>query len=403
METGQKFGDIKCDARPMIVQRQASGLRTPESLTIFSIPPRHTEIGKLLQNPHLIDIISALDASSLDDSMKFLGMLKNMVTRGKLLQNLYSEIKLYCMNDWPSVRDAITEINDSTQASNMQGVIDEEFRRLMEGAEFGIPSVHSNKKGGTIFEIDPNDKGEFRLSQYNMVVQPVKKLRATMVQRGYRRIIRDSSGQLPGFVDIGFPDGTDVDTWWYPGIELGGEGLFFFLKDGQQGDMNSSGKSFSAWTVTQRVRDSYDESLFRDATSRYELDPVFAWWHTLSHSAIRAISEISGYPSSAIRERVYYNGDGKLSSGGFILYVIQPGGDGSMGGLRAISRNPDDIVKRIAKKVDACSGDPICREHGFRGGGYVGGACYACMMISETSCEHRNMWLDRNLLMENGV
>ena len=37
----------------------------------------------------------------------------------------------------------------------------------------------------------------------------------------------------------------------------------------------------------------------------------------------------------------------------------------------------------------------------MRDHGYIGASCYGCTMNSETSCEHRNMWLDRNILLEN--
>jgi hypothetical protein len=43
----------------------------------------------------------------------------------------------------------------------------------------------------------------------------------------------------------------------------------------------------------------------------------------------------------------------------------------------------------------------LCEEHEFQAGKYNGSACYACQLVSETSCEHRNTRLDRTLLREN--
>ena len=54
-----------------------------------------------------------------------------------------------------------------------------------------------------------------------------------------------------------------------------------------------------------------------DPAARYELHPLFVWWHTLSHSLIRAISNEAGYSSASIRERVYIEvrGDGTARGG----------------------------------------------------------------------------------------
>jgi hypothetical protein len=50
-----------------------------------------------------------------------------------------------------------------------------------------------------------------------------------------------------------------------------------------------------------------------------------------------------------------------------------------------------------------CSNDPICADHepDNRSGDRAthGAACHGCLLIAETSCEMRNLFLDRNLLV----
>ena len=59
-------------------------------------------------------------------------------------------------------------------------------------------------------------------------------------------------------------------------------------------------------------------------------------------------------------------------------------------------------LDRIAQESDNCSNDPLCAdvtssslEHDR--------VCYACTYNSETSCEHRNLFLDRLLLRECAI
>jgi hypothetical protein len=51
-----------------------------------------------------------------------------------------------------------------------------------------------------------------------------------------------------------------------------------------------------------------------------------------------------------------------------------------------------------------CSGDPICADHdpghADEDRALHGAACHGCLLIAETSCEARNLHLDRGLLVD---
>ena len=128
---------------------------------------------------------------------------------------------------------------------------------------------------------------------------------------------------------------------------------------------------------------------------------MFVWWHTLSHLLIRAIGEDAGFSSSAIQERVYLQVDGDKARGGILLYSTQSGGDGSMGGLLALAPYFDRMLEIAIQNLHTCSGDPLCSDKEFFLGELNGACCFGCTMNSETSCEYRNYWLDRHVLMDN--
>ncbi len=136
---------------------------------------------------------------------------------------------------------------------------------------------------------------------------------------------------------------------------------------------------------------------------RNALHPVFIWWHTLSHLLVRALSVDSGYSLASIRERVYIEVDEATgrAQGGVLRYTSGYGSEGTLGGLIALVPRFEHILASAVSMGTACSADPLCREHRFMQGRHSGAACYACSLISETSCEQRNLWLDRNVLLAN--
>jgi len=161
-----------------------------------------------------------------------------------------------------------------------------------------------------------------------------------------------------------------------------------------------AGEDSEAWKRT-----ASDPSLYADFPFRMEpadeLHPLFVWWHTFAHLFIRALALHSGYGSASVRERVYTETDGERARGGVILYTSQPGADGSLGGLIALVPHFETIFAAALEGVFYCSNGYLCDENRFRPGSHGGASCYGCTVISETSCEHRNMWLDRRVLLYN--
>lgn len=65
---------------------------------------------------------------------------------------------------------------------------------------------------------------------------------------------------------------------------------------------------------------------------------------------------------------------------------------------------PDEIrTTGETHRLGLCSGDPICADHdptkASEDRALHGAACHGCLLIAETSCEQRNVYLDRSLLV----
>jgi hypothetical protein len=85
-----------------------------------------------------------------------------------------------------------------------------------------------------------------------------------------------------------------------------------------------------------------------------------------------------------------------------MIYTTE-GSEGSMGGLIAQTR-PDNLVKLLSNALERakiCNSDPLCWESDGQGLFELNfAACFSCSLVSETSCEHRNIYLDRKILVD---
>ena len=117
--------------------------------------------------------------------------------------------------------------------------------------------------------------------------------------------------------------------------------------------------------------------------------------HTFSHVLMKELEFSCGYPTASLSERLYYSD--KMC--GVLIYTAD-GAEGSMGGLvwQGQPRLINGIIKSAMKRAVNCSSDPLCWENED---GLNRASCFGCTMVSETSCEHANMALDRRVLVDD--
>lgn len=111
--------------------------------------------------------------------------------------------------------------------------------------------------------------------------------------------------------------------------------------------------------------------------------------HTVSHLLIRCLGRTSGVEESSIAEILF------PSCCSFLLYVNQSG-DFNMGTFSTCFENYiEEILGEMRDRAEDCLYDPVCVQDS-------NGACPACLLIGEVSCENFNRDLSRKYLVGDG-
>lgn len=121
--------------------------------------------------------------------------------------------------------------------------------------------------------------------------------------------------------------------------------------------------------------------------------------HSLSNLLIKTVSLECGYAASSIRERIYAGDSGY----GILLCTGTSGSEGTLGGLVEVGKRIEHHLAAAIEFGRLCSNDPVCPQHkpdDTQEERFLhGSACHGCLLIAETSCERRNEFLDRVLVV----
>ncbi len=230
----------------------------------------------------------------------------------------------------------------------------------------------------------------------------VHRLREVMAQVGFTRF-EAVSPDIDGELEMGVRRAALAsDITWLPAIENRGEGIFLqFKKDAVAYWMEKK----SVIEHGMRLLGGYEswKAEHNGATKRFvETGGMLPYvlFHSFSHLLITSLSLDCGYPASSIRERIYSLPD---IGYGILLYTGSSDAEGTLGGLVQEGRRIHEHIRNALGLGELCSNDPVCaqhepaniHEHRF----LHGAACHGCLLISETSCEHHNEFLDRALVV----
>jgi len=411
--TSSPSGNPTCTSDVKISPRQASNIRMPEIKTLLSIQSILTKLHRTIQRDSIKSAIRmALRYGAIDTPEKLEILLQNMDADPNISKKNIFDFKPP-QASFEEVMQVIADLDKPVPNSYHELILDE-FKHLTKSSEEGAPPSAFKKAGMSkpIFEVIFHNILDITTRKgTKFKITPINTLQTISVQTGFKRddvgdeFLQSDSELIP---TSHFDE--DTATKWYPGAAYMGEGIFIRLDgDDVLSELLSSNPVAVEWLKTHNTEtdaqpgsEVYRSYLFRDADeSKNELHPGFVWWHTLSHLLIRIISEESGYSSSAIRERIYFKINGNKIDGGILLYAAQPGSEGTLGGLTALVPHFKSFLDSALEKVTSCSGDPLCEQNEFKLGKSNGASCDVCLMNSETSCEHRNMWLDRNVLINS--
>ena len=193
-----------------------------------------------------------------------------------------------------------------------------------------------------------------------------------------------------------------LEPHWFPAVENRGEGVFLEL----------SADAVADWLQRPAVADrvaklakGYDLWRATHKTQRPFPGGAYVLLHTLAHLLVQALAMRCGYPASSIRERIYSEETPNGQRYGILLYTGTPDAEGTLGGLVQQGRHIEGHLADALRIAALCSNDPICAQHvpdenaRLEGRLLHGAACHGCSLIAETSCEMRNDFLDRALVV----
>lgn len=255
--------------------------------------------------------------------------------------------------------------------------------------------------------VDPNfharrlpDRAWRRSERYAGVESVVQlhRLREVLALIGFTRfeaITPDIHGEYES--DVERAD-IALEPSWFPAVENRGEGVFIQLRSA----------ALKSWLGRAGVQSRLDELVNghrRWTEARNSQRPFpggpYVLLHTLSHLLIQSLSMRCGYPASSLRERIY--ADDQAERFGILLYTGSPDAEGTLGGLVQEARYVENHLDNALRTGALCSNDPICSSHepgsSMEARWLLGAACHGCALIAETSCEMRNDYLDRTLVV----
>lgn len=359
-----------CEKPVIPSQRGASNVYFAVTRSAISIPPWINPLYNLIDE-HLRDIEQAKKMA-----------VKFGKTEEDGLQQIYEEyFSRYSREDFDEAYERrMNNIKEFTEIKRM------EYEAITHHDD---PTYQSNKKH---FKAEEDSLPEYFSRYFSRIIR-ITRLREVRVLLGFTR------------VDSPDPDADDQpnvvylnkgkDERWLPAVEVNGEGIF----------IEFNRQTLAEWLSNPQVKNisekyvaSYREYCdSKGWTIKTDRDAVYVLMHTFSHLLIKQMAMSSGYSSSAIRERIYF--DDKMA--GILLYTGSSDKEGSLGGLVELGTADQmtNLMRDAFQEALVCTNDTECMSTLPAGKNSNGAACHSCCMISETACENGNRMLDRGLVV----
>jgi hypothetical protein len=366
----------ECNENSRLLIRTASNAHFPQTLSAISIPEVISPLQENIKR-HWAVLDEVRSVEDLKAARKFNPELKTAF-QGMSADEVWAAI----------------EESRSSSDSDDRKLKDVEFATLCSSKE----EIGENKPDGDFYaRALPKSEWDAPWMQGIQRVVLVHRLREVIALLGFTRIepaTKDVSGEL----DIGVQR-ADIarDISWLPACEHRGEGVFLQFNE----------EALRNWQSRPEVREratmlyeGYKKWAGGDVVKLEKFPgPIYYMLHSFSHLLLTAISLECGYPASSLRERIFVS-DG---CGGILIYTGSSDAEGTLGGLVQAGREIRRHVRMALEAGKLCSNDPVCSHHEYAVHDEQplnGAACHGCLLISETSCEQHNVFLDRSLVLE---
>ena len=373
----------ECDQISRLLIRTATNAYFPQVASVLSLP----DTGSAVQEAVVAvwDVLQAVQDASL------LAPFKTVPKVAEALAPFEDE----------QVLRAIEEVRSGT--GQLRPLKEAELEALL-GAEEGFgdePATDANFHARRLPESawqGGTDNGE----RIAAVVQ-LHRLREVLALIGFTRLDAVTPDIHGDFESNVMRAEIALDPHWFPAVENRGEGVFVELR----------ADAVAAWlkraAVSARVAklaEGYELWRQKRNTQRPFPGGAYVLLHTLAHLLVQALAMRCGYPVSSIRERIYAEDSSSGRRYGILLYTGTPDAEGTLGGLVQQGRHIENHLADALRTAALCSNDPICAQHvpdenaaTLESRLLHGAACHGCSLIAETSCEMRNDFLDRALVV----
>lgn len=366
-----------CDEPNRLLVRSASNAYFPQTMSVISIPDRDQALSKAVDQvwEHYLQYVADRDELEGERNRK---------------PPIKAALEGFSTDDVMAHLAARREGREGADKS----VKEAEFETLASARD----AIGQDAPDGDFFAraLPRKDWNALWMKGVERVVL-VHRLREVIAAVGFTRF--ESTGpDVEGELELGVvraPLAREIE--WLPAVENRGEGVF----------IQFSSKAVDDWTKKPAVQkrgeglvEGFDlwENDHKE-TNRQFFGLPYTLLHSLSHQLITAVSLECGYPASSIRERIYAGSYGY----GILLYTATPDAEGTMGGLVGAGRSIARHLRSALELGRLCSNDPVCAQHDPRNPHerrfLHGAACHGCLLIAETSCEQRNDFLDRALVV----
>ena len=375
----------KCDCDVNVMLRNQSNLHFPIIKTSVNIPlVEHNIIDQIKDHRVYLDIQEDLDEYT--DFESYIRSDKAEHSINRLVKHLKVEKNIIIS----SLRENLTR--ETKNISNM------DYKKIEYLVLKG--DVKTNEMKGSNFIIEAQGNDSFPRHQYMNHIENitlVKNVEIINALVGFTRIHTFESEQMlesednPKFVSLRRKDNR------YVANKFKGEGIFF----------NLNPDTIDKWyKYVERTDPSILEEVQKKIGYVKHLDhsqfinPKLYLIHTLSHLLINELTNTSGYSSSSLKERIYFNEE--LDMYGVLIYAASSDENGTLGGLvkQGTPSNFFNTLENAINNATWCGNDPVCIDSSNQGRDSLNSAaCHACSLISETSCEFQNVYLDRKMLI----
>jgi hypothetical protein len=379
-----------CGQKLKLLTRTATNTYFPQVYTVISLPTEEDDLTRL------VDSVSGELSNA--QSARDIAAAKRFNSKIAATLGAYSDADIFARLE--RIRaGAIAEAGGSPKLS--------EFDVFASGR----PEIGQNSPAAKLYAqtlprdawADPSARVD--LSAIKSIVA-VHRLREVSCLYGFTRFEAAPTSADGELEDIqlavrGAPLAQDAD--WLPAIEQFGEGIFIHFDEAV----------IREWLNREATKSRHEKLVSGHGHwgKRFSGKPppypgsAYVLLHSLSHALMAEIALDCGYPASSLKERVYAlsGADGAPERCGILIYTATAGAQGTLGGLVGTAPRFAQILANALERSMICSNDPICADHepDNRSGDRAthGAACHGCLLIAETSCEMRNLFLDRSLLV----